>query len=195
MVLGLYILTEFIELPHFYFHRLLIFSYMFQFFYNHLYFGLGWESSFRHFVIFHMKTKNIIFMYVFLNVLYFIFSFVLIELTLLIPWVKIPYSSLNIAIVYLIVPNLLFVFIFPLLTIHIDLFNNKRGLVIHKFYGFPLVIVTIAIPALLQYFWSNYSFGPVLACTFTLGLILIIFTRFSWVVRHWEKQLLNLTLD
>lgn len=195
IAVGLFVFLQSIEASPFNLHRMLIFSYLFQFFYNHSYYGLGWESSFKHFVIFHMKIKNIIFMYIFLNFLYFIFSFIFLKILAIASWLLIKHSIINIIIVYLIIPNLLFVFVFPFLTISINLFDSKKGLVIHKFYGFPLLIFAIALPAILQYVWSNFPYGPELVCAVTAFLMLFVIIRFHWVVKFWETRLLKIQLE
>ncbi len=195
IVLSLFVFLQAAEASYFYFHSILSFSYLFQFFYNHLYYGLGWESSFRHFVIFHIKIKNVIYMYIFLNILYFIFSLLFINIVALTSWLTITYSIFNIIIVYLIIPNLLFVFAFPLLTIYINLFDSKKGLVVQKFYAYALLVITIALPAMLQYVWSKFSYGPELVCSLTMLLILIVVIKFSWIVKFWERRLLQLKLE
>lgn len=195
IVLGMYVILQAVETPPFYIYRIVMFSYLFHFFYNHLYYGLGWESSFRHFVIFHIKIKNIICMYIFLNFLYFVVSFIFIKIAALTSWLTITYSIFNIIIIYLIIPNMLFVFVFPLLSIYIDLFDNKKGLVVQKFYAYFLLIFTIAFPAMLQHLWSNFSYGPELVCALTIPLILIVIIKFSWVVKFWERRLLKLEIE
>lgn len=195
ILLSLFAYLQALEAPHFYFHRILIFSYLFQFFYNHLYYGLGWESSFKHFVTFHMKMKNIIYMYVFYNFLYFSFSLVFIKIIALTSFITLTYSIFNIIIIYLFIPNLLFVFVFPLLTIYVDLFNNKKGLVIHKFYAFPILIFTITFPAILQHLWSNFSYGPIWISSITILGVLIVIIKFSMLVKFWERRLLQLSLE
>lgn len=180
--------------PDFYFHRVLIFSYLFQFFYNHLYYGLGWESSFRYFVLFQLKLRNAIYLYVFLNTLCFIYSFILIKVSGLIGMLPMEYNLLNIFAIYFLVPNLLFVFVFPALTIYIDLFSAKGGLVIHKYYAFPLLLLAIGIPALLQHLWSNYSYGPGIVLSFAILLAVTVISRFSKIVSYWEGKLLQIKI-
>jgi hypothetical protein len=180
--------------PNFYIHRILIFSYLFQFFYNHLYYGLGWESSFRYFVLFQLKLRNVIYLYVFLNTLCFIYSFTLIKASEFIGFLPIEYSLFNFLIIYFLIPNLLFVFVFPALTIYIDLFSIKGGLVIHKYYAFPLLMLIVAIPALLQHLWSNYSYGPEIVLSISSLLAVAVVGRFSSIVSYWEKRLLQIKI-
>ncbi|ELR69718.1 hypothetical protein C900_04695 [Fulvivirga imtechensis AK7] len=195
IVVGMLIFLQTVETLNLYFHRLLIFSYIFQFYYNHLYYGLGWESSFRHFVAFQIRMKNIIYMYIFLNLSYFVFSFILIKAVSLTPWLIVDYSIFNIIILYFIIPNLLFLIVFPLLTIYVDLFNSKKGLVIHKFYGFPLLVLTIAFPAMFQYLWSNFSVGPELISCLSIVFTIIVISRFSRIVKFWEDRLLQIKAE
>lgn len=181
--------------PSFYFHRILIFSYLFQFFYNHLYYGLGWESSFRYFVFFQLKLRNTIYLYLFVNMLGFIYSYTLFKVLGLIGLLSIEYDFINIFAIYFLVPNLLFVFVFPALTIYIDLFNTKAGLVIHKYYAFPLLLLAIGIPALLQHLWSNYSYGPGIVLIFSILLTVTVVSRFSKIVSYWERRLLQTKVE
>ncbi len=180
--------------PNFYIHRILIFSYLFQFFYNHLYYGLGWESSFRYFALFQLKLRNVIYLYVFLNTLCFIYSFILIRVSGFIGFLPIEYSLLNFLIIYFLIPNLLFVFVFPTLTIYIDLFSTKGGLVIHKYYAFPLLMLIFGFPALLQHLWSNYFYGPWIVLGIAFLLLVTVIGKFSNIVGYWEKRLLQIRI-
>lgn len=195
VVLLMYIFLQKQQWNNFYIHKLLIFSYLFNFFYNHLYYGLGWESSFRHFVVFHFKIKNIIYMYVFLNIVYSIFSFVIIKLLSVSGWLVLDFGNINILVIYIIFPNTLFLLIFPLLTIYVNLFNNERGFVIHKFYGFPLLILTIAMPSALQYIWLNTEYGAEIVSLLTILLVLFVIMKFQKIIKMWEGSLLNLKID
>ena len=191
LLMGILVFLQSINEPSFYRHELLSIAYLFQFFYGHLYYGLGWESSFRYFEVYHIKMKNILYLYIFMNLLCFIFSFVIMKLVSLTTWLTISYSVFNIIIVYLLIPNLLFVFIFPLLTIHIDLFSSKGGLVIHNYFVFLLYVLVIAIPAMLQYLWLNFFYGPELIASLTVLLALIVTIRFPQIVKFWEAKLLQ----
>jgi hypothetical protein len=190
-MMGILAILQSINEPHFYFHELLSISYLFQFFYNHLYYGLGWESSFRYFVIYHLKVKNILYLYIFMNFLCFIFSVILLKLVSFTIWPIISFDILNIVIVYLVIPNLLFVFIFPLLTTYMDLFSSKGGLVINKFYAYLLLVIAIIIPALLQYLWLNFTYSPELITISAIILCAIVVFKFQQIVIFWENRLLQ----
>jgi hypothetical protein len=195
VLLGLLVFLQSIDKRHFFIHELLIFSYLFQFYYNFMYYGLGWESSFRYFVVVHLKVKNLVYMSLSINFLCFIFSFLTMNLVSLTTLLTINYSTLNILILYFFIPNLLFVFVFPLLTIHIDLFSSKGSLIIHKFYAFPLLFLTLVIPATLQYLWSNFLYGPNLVSAGAFVLTLIVLFKFSWIIKFWERKLLEIIPD
>ena len=183
------------KIPYFYFHELFIVSFLFQFFYNHFYYGLGWESSFKYFVLFHIGVKRFILVILFLNFLCFIYSIFLIEVLSVSPWVKISYDFLNTIIIYFLIPNLLFVFVFPMLTVYIDLFDAKKMLVIHKFYTFPLLAIVVAIPAVLQHAWLNFMYGPELVCCFAFFLTLVVILGFPRLIALWEGRLMEVEQD
>lgn len=192
LLIGFLIFFQFINRPYFYFYELLVTSLLFQFFYNHLYFGLGWESSFRYFILFQMKVKNIILLYISLNFFYFIYSFLLIKIVALTGWLSLDYDFLNLIIVYLLIPNTLFVFVFPLLTIYINLFDPKGGLVIHKYYAFPLFLLVIVIPSVFQYLILNYYYGSILTYTLGISLLFLVIVMFPKVIKFWEVNLMKI---
>jgi hypothetical protein len=192
VVLCLFCFTKYIEEDSYYFHRLFLLSYLFHFFYNHLYYGLGWESSFSFFLIFHMRMRNIMILYLAVNITLAICSLIILKIMDSISLLTLDYSSFNLLIVFLLIPNLLFFLVFPTLSTYIDLFDNRRGLIVHKFYAFPILIITISIPVGVQYLWLNISYGPTIAIAFTLLLMLFVFWKFKNIQMFWENSLLRL---
>lgn len=185
------VLVKRLNNQRFYVHELLITSSCFQCFYNFFYYGLGWHSSYKYFVTHYLKLKDFIWAHTFINSLCFIFSLALLKFISYFTWPIISYSILNILIVYLVIPNLLFFFIFPRLTIYISLFSNKGLLVVHRYYAFPLLGIAVAIPAILQHLWLNFTHAPELITVTTIFCSLIVVFKFQQIVKSWENRLLQ----
>lgn len=179
----------------FYVHELLITSSCFQCFYNFFYHGLGWQSSYKQFVIHYLKLKKFIWAHIFINFLCFIFSLVLFKSIAFFTLPLINYNILNVLIVYLVIPNLLFLFIFPRLTIYINLFSNKGVLIVHRYYAFPLLGIAVAIPAILQHLWLNFTYAPELITAIAIFCGVIVALKFQQIVKFWENRLLQTNPD
>ena len=164
-------------------------------FYGHLYYGLGWQSSYRSFIILYFKVENLIRLYLIHNLCFSLFALLAIYVVSKIFGFDTGLPLAGQLIIFVLFPNLLFLFVFPLLTTHIDLFTEGNKVIIHKFYAPFIAFAALIAPLGLQYVWQNLPYGEWLVSLFVSGSGALVYLKFSFIVTIWQDRLVKIKLD